>query len=175
MSEPRRLTTLWAFTACYRDNFFLLPYTQYTVKLYICSTSLNHAQRINVINFSHLYLDRSTAILKGSSSVYFWSWEFFSSLLLMNPPHSYQLLQNCTFFDQLKSFPHFWCSQGFLLNSNLNLMKPFHTLTVCFFRLVRILSFHLHPDLPSCHLVQLLRLILCPFLTSRSTLPISLP
>jgi hypothetical protein len=22
MWEPRRLTTLWAFTACYRDNFF---------------------------------------------------------------------------------------------------------------------------------------------------------
>jgi hypothetical protein len=22
MWEPRRLTTLWAFTACYRDNFY---------------------------------------------------------------------------------------------------------------------------------------------------------
>jgi hypothetical protein len=25
MWEPRRLTTLWAFTACYRDNFNFLP------------------------------------------------------------------------------------------------------------------------------------------------------
>jgi hypothetical protein len=25
MWEPRRLTTLWAFTACYRDSFTFLP------------------------------------------------------------------------------------------------------------------------------------------------------
>jgi hypothetical protein len=25
MCDPRRLTTLWTFTACYRDSFFLLP------------------------------------------------------------------------------------------------------------------------------------------------------
>jgi hypothetical protein len=24
--EPRRLTTLWTFTACYSDNFTFLPY-----------------------------------------------------------------------------------------------------------------------------------------------------
>jgi hypothetical protein len=27
MWEPRRLTTLWVFTACYRDSFTLMSYT----------------------------------------------------------------------------------------------------------------------------------------------------
>jgi hypothetical protein len=27
MWEPRRLTTLWAFTACYKDSFIILPFT----------------------------------------------------------------------------------------------------------------------------------------------------
>jgi hypothetical protein len=27
MWEPRRLTTLWAFTACYRDNFTFFTFT----------------------------------------------------------------------------------------------------------------------------------------------------
>jgi hypothetical protein len=34
--EPRRLTTLWAYTACYRDSFTVLPTlsAQYTIKRY---------------------------------------------------------------------------------------------------------------------------------------------
>jgi hypothetical protein len=27
MWEPRRLTTLWAFTACYRDSYTFLPFS----------------------------------------------------------------------------------------------------------------------------------------------------
>jgi hypothetical protein len=36
MWEPRRLITLWAFTACYRDNFtFFLPFLFYMQTHYI--------------------------------------------------------------------------------------------------------------------------------------------
>jgi hypothetical protein len=29
MWEPRRLTTLWASTVCYRDSFIFLPFTTF--------------------------------------------------------------------------------------------------------------------------------------------------
>jgi hypothetical protein len=33
MWEPRRLTTLWAFIACYRDSFAFFAYTVWTEKV----------------------------------------------------------------------------------------------------------------------------------------------
>jgi hypothetical protein len=42
MWEPRRLTTLWAFTACYRDSFtfFFYLYMHTYIRIYIKYTSL---------------------------------------------------------------------------------------------------------------------------------------
>jgi hypothetical protein len=35
MWEPRRLTTLWAYTACYRDNF-TFTFTYVELRMWLC-------------------------------------------------------------------------------------------------------------------------------------------
>jgi hypothetical protein len=54
MREPRRLTTLWAFTACYRDSFTFLPFVWGT-----------RARSLSA-NFSYVLGNALFAVYKGT-------------------------------------------------------------------------------------------------------------
>jgi hypothetical protein len=75
MWEPQRLTTLWAFTVCYRDSFtFLL--LKWTKKKYLKSRNLNDS----IVRFNQFCcpkLELITAVLVP-----------FVSYLLTAPPTS---------------------------------------------------------------------------------------
>jgi hypothetical protein len=56
MWEPRRLTTLWASTACYRDSFTFLPYFEN-----VGAPSLSDVGRYVVVRMFSVYFRYSYA------------------------------------------------------------------------------------------------------------------
>jgi hypothetical protein len=54
MWEPRRLTTLWAFTACYMDNFTF----SYSLLLFLRKITCSHTFRIKVVGSSQIVVSK---------------------------------------------------------------------------------------------------------------------
>jgi hypothetical protein len=59
MREPRRLTTVWAFTACYRDIFTFLLYYYYLFVNILLGTDFNNVKffghNLNIPNLPHVF------------------------------------------------------------------------------------------------------------------------
>jgi hypothetical protein len=85
MWEPRRLATLWAFTACYRDSF-TLPLPLFYISLFQKSNALPHFVGYNFFNvplistfFTIRWILKRWCVCFPADVLYYILWHFLSS------------------------------------------------------------------------------------------------